>query len=119
MCYEFDEMYRKAREAEEARRKKLADDLRQPNTSSPAKPAAPPPTMTTLGGRAAAFCVAGPASGSLSRAKTLPSTCSTRHRGNGSNAGARKARPLRRLKQAWCQGHRIEPPTTSPSANGP
>lgn len=41
MCYEFDEMYRKAREAEEARKKKLADDVRQPNTSSPAKPAAP------------------------------------------------------------------------------
>jgi hypothetical protein len=41
MCYEFDEIYRKAREAEEARRKKLADDLRQPNTPSPAKPAAP------------------------------------------------------------------------------
>jgi hypothetical protein len=42
MCYEFDEMYRKTREAEEARRKKLADELKKQDTSSaPAKPAAP------------------------------------------------------------------------------
>jgi hypothetical protein len=42
MCYEFDEMYRKAREIEEARRKKLADDLkRQDQPSPPARPAAP------------------------------------------------------------------------------
>ncbi len=42
MCYEFDEMYRRARETEEARRKKLADDLkRQEKSSAPAKPAAP------------------------------------------------------------------------------
>jgi hypothetical protein len=42
MCYEFDEMYWKAREAEEARRKKLADELnRQGKDSTPAKPAAP------------------------------------------------------------------------------
>jgi len=42
MCYEFDEMYWKAREAEEARRKKLADDPnRQGKQSTPAKPAAP------------------------------------------------------------------------------
>lgn len=39
MCYEFDEMYRKAREADEAR-KKLADDLRN-KSSAPAKPASP------------------------------------------------------------------------------
>jgi hypothetical protein len=38
MCYEFDEMYRKTREAEEARRKKTADDSKP---SAPAKPAAP------------------------------------------------------------------------------
>ncbi len=40
MCYEFDEMVRKAREAEEARRKKAADDLRV-KPSAPAKPVAP------------------------------------------------------------------------------
>jgi hypothetical protein len=40
MCYEFDEMYRKAREIEEARRKKLADDTkRQDKSSAPARPA--------------------------------------------------------------------------------
>jgi hypothetical protein len=42
MCYEFDEIYRKARETEEARRKKLADDLRrEEKPSAPARPAAP------------------------------------------------------------------------------
>ena len=42
MCYEFDEMYRRARETEEARRRKLADDLaKQDKSSAPAKPAAP------------------------------------------------------------------------------
>ena len=42
MCYEFDEMYRKAREIEETRKKKLADDLnRQDQPSAPARPAAP------------------------------------------------------------------------------
>jgi len=40
MCYEFDEIYRKAREAEEARRKKTADDSKD-KPSVPAKPAAP------------------------------------------------------------------------------
>jgi len=39
MCYEFDEMYRKAREADEAR-KKSADDLRN-KSSAPAKPVSP------------------------------------------------------------------------------
>lgn len=42
MCYEFDEMYRKARETEEARRRKLADDLKKQDPSSaPAKPLTP------------------------------------------------------------------------------
>jgi len=41
MCYEFDEMYWKARQAEEARRKKTADDSRKDKPSAPAKPAAP------------------------------------------------------------------------------
>jgi hypothetical protein len=42
MCYEFDEIYRKARETEEARREKLADDLkREDESSAPARPAAP------------------------------------------------------------------------------
>jgi hypothetical protein len=39
MCYEFDELYRKAHEAEEARRKKRADELKQPPV--PAKRATP------------------------------------------------------------------------------
>ncbi|HLQ01939.1 MAG TPA: hypothetical protein VK143_06560 [Burkholderiales bacterium] len=42
MCYEFDEMYRRARETEEARRKKLAEDMKkQGQSSAPARPAAP------------------------------------------------------------------------------
>ncbi len=42
MCYEFDEMYRRARETEEARKKKLADDMkRDDKVSVPARPAAP------------------------------------------------------------------------------
>ncbi len=40
MCYEFDEMVRKARTAEEVRRKKLADE-RKDKLSAPAKPVAP------------------------------------------------------------------------------
>ena len=39
MCFELDETHSKAREAEEARRRKLADDLkRQDRYSAPAKP---------------------------------------------------------------------------------
>ncbi len=42
MCYEFDEMFRRARETEEARKKKLADDMkREDKSSAPARPAAP------------------------------------------------------------------------------
>ncbi len=41
MCYEFDEMFRRARETEEARRKKLADDMKREDKSVPARPAAP------------------------------------------------------------------------------
>src|SRR5712691_7061337 len=37
MCFQSDEMYRKAREAEEARRRKLADGLKRRDQSSPAK----------------------------------------------------------------------------------
>src|SRR5438128_1469268 len=37
----------------------------------------------------------------------------------GLNAGAPTASPVRRLKQAWCQGQRTVSETTSPSANGP
>jgi hypothetical protein len=40
MCYEFDEMYRKAREVEEALRRKTAGDSKD-KPSAPAKPAAP------------------------------------------------------------------------------
>jgi hypothetical protein len=39
MCFEFDDMYRKAREAEDARRKKLADS--QEKSPAPARPTAP------------------------------------------------------------------------------
>jgi len=39
MCFESDDMHRKARESEEARRRKLADDLkRQDQSPAPAKP---------------------------------------------------------------------------------
>ncbi|HUL91326.1 MAG TPA: hypothetical protein VLV56_03160 [Burkholderiales bacterium] len=41
MCYEFDEMYWKARE-EAIRRKKLAEDTKD-KTPAPAKPVAPAP----------------------------------------------------------------------------
>lgn len=40
MCYEFDEFYRRAREAEEARKRKLADESKR-ESSPPAKPAGP------------------------------------------------------------------------------
>ena len=40
-------------------------------------------------------------------------------RTTASSAGARTASPVRRLKHAWCHGHRIVSPTTSPSASGP
>jgi len=41
MCYELDEMYWKARQADEARRKKAADDSKKDKPSAPAKPVAP------------------------------------------------------------------------------
>ena len=41
MCYELDEMYWKARQAEEIRRKNTADESRRDKPSVPAKPAAP------------------------------------------------------------------------------
>ena len=41
MCYELDEMYWKARQAEEVRRKKTADESKKDKPSVPAKPAAP------------------------------------------------------------------------------
>ena len=41
MCYELDEMYWKARQADEERRKKTADDRKSDKPSAPAKPAAP------------------------------------------------------------------------------
>jgi len=40
MCYELDEMYWKARQAEETRRKKTADDSKD-QPSAPVKPVAP------------------------------------------------------------------------------
>jgi hypothetical protein len=41
MCYELDEMYWKARQADVERGKKTADDGRKDKPSTPAKPAAP------------------------------------------------------------------------------
>jgi hypothetical protein len=41
MCYELDEMYWKARQAEQERRKKAADDSGKDKPSVPAKPVAP------------------------------------------------------------------------------
>jgi hypothetical protein len=74
------------------------------SVSAAAKPAAPPPTITILSGseRAGAvlpFLFAAGIS-SLVCTKSLPSRCSTVQRETGLKAGARKAFPVRRLKQA-------------------
>ena len=75
-----------------------------------------------------AFCVtgslaravlAGAGCSFLDRTKILPSCCSTVQHASGANAGARTASPVRRLKQAWCQGQRTVSSTISPSASGP
>src|ERR1051326_8631983 len=81
--------------------------------SAAASPAAPPPTITTEFG---AELGAGLAEGSpsFSRIKTLSPTFSTFQRAIGSSAGARNASPVRRLKQAWCQGQRTVSPTIIP-----
>jgi hypothetical protein len=58
-------------------------------------------------------------SDSFSRTKMRPSRRSTRQQEVAVNAGAASASPLRRLKQAWCQGQRTVSPTISPSPSGP
>src|SRR5262249_62076149 len=96
-----------------------------PRRSLPAAatPAAPPPTITTrsgfpLGPRALPAARL-PAGSIFSRTKIEPLRFSTRQHGIGLNAGAATASPVRRLKQAWCQGHRTVSPTINPSASGP
>ena len=83
-------------------------EILAPSTSAAARPAAPPPKITTEGGElgglfvfVSGYCAS---AGSLSRTKTLLPTRSTRQRGIASNAGADEAMPVRRLKQAWCRG---------------
>src|ERR1035441_6861534 len=49
----------------------------------------------------------------------LPSRISVDQHATGPSAGARTASPVRRLKQAWCQGQRTVSPTVRPSARGP
>jgi hypothetical protein len=56
--------------------------------------------------------------GSLPRTKSRPSSTSIRQRGRSISAGGREAAPVRRLKQAWCQGHRTVSPTRKPSERG-
>ena len=60
-----------------------------------------------------------PASETLSRTKMRPSRRSTRQHEVAFSAGAASASPVRRLKQAWCQGQRTVSPTISPSPSGP
>src|SRR5262249_46722177 len=59
------------------------------------------------------------AGSTFSRTNTVPLRFSTRQHGIGLKAGAATASPVRRLKQAWCQGHRTVSPTIHPSASGP
>jgi hypothetical protein len=93
------------------------------NFSAAANPAAPPPTITILSGDPAAGAMPRLACDSgvsfLVRTKILPSRCSRFQHATGLKAGACKASPVRRLKQAWCHGHRTVSSTISPSASGP
>jgi hypothetical protein len=56
---------------------------------------------------------------SFSRTKMWSPTVSTRQVATGSKAGARIASPVRRLKQAWCQGQRTVSPDSTPLPRGP
>src|ERR1700744_6144861 len=92
------------------------------SASAAAKPAAPPPnTGTEAGGYFAVAAESGTGRGSaiLSRAKIFPPISSTRQQAIGSRAGGRNAAPVRRLKQAWCKGHRMVSATLRPEANAP
>ena len=55
----------------------------------------------------------------FSLTKIRPSRCSTFQHSTGLKAGARTASPLRRSKQAWCQGHRTLSPTHEAVAERP
>ena len=55
---------------------------------------------------------------SRSRTNTLLPTRSTRQQAMGSRAGARNAAPVRRLKQAWCRGHRMVSADDQPGGQG-
>jgi hypothetical protein len=79
--------------------------------------------MTIFSGDPAAVAapdlVCGRGGSFLLRTKILSSRRSTVQHATGLKAGARNASPVRKLKQAWCQGHRTVSPTMSPSASGP
>src|SRR5215471_16794501 len=68
--------------------------------SAAASPAAPPPMIRTEEGGAAFEIAAGPAGGSFPRTNRFSPACSTRQHGIGSSAGALRASPVRKLKQA-------------------
>src|SRR5207247_2639721 len=72
--------------------------------SAAAKPAAPPPTMTTLPGNgypdAAPLRPCGIGASFCATTKTLPSRGSTDQQATELNAGACNASPVRKLKQA-------------------
>ena len=70
--------------------------------SAAAKPAAPPPTITILCGASPARLPRDSGFGCFrfSLTKILPSRCSTDQHATGLKAGARKASPVRRSKQA-------------------
>jgi hypothetical protein len=55
----------------------------------------------------------------LLRTEIIPSRCSTSQHAIGLSAGARRASPVRKSKQAWCQGQRTVSPTRRPSPRGP
>src|SRR5262249_57017676 len=99
------------------------ETLARRSISAAANPAAPPPTITTRSGFApelrALPAVRLSAGSIFSRTKTVPLRFSTRQHGIGLKAGAATASPVRRLKQAWGQGHRTGSPTINPSASGP
>ena len=69
-------------------------------------------------GEDAVVLAAGGAEGNNPRTKMASPTVSVRQVASGANAGAQVAAPLRRSKQAWCQGQWMWSPSTRPSASG-
>ena len=51
--------------------------------------------------------------------RMMPFSTATSQHGRGSKAGAESASPVRKLKQAWCQGQRTDPSVTRPEPSGP